>query len=181
MLDLDKPVIEPGHERKLHRENWSRLLGAWRPIDFVRVRLELGDAILADGYGALTLLDRGASQLDGSELAATSRELGLGLGDPALALRQVSKEVSQLGLPRLQVRCAQPEHALDRSARISQKFLATLEVGNRLVETCCMLVELASPFGDEVFEPFLWSRASRKGSPDDAAQAIGHVRGRVSI
>ena len=181
MLDLDEPVIEPGHERKLHRENWSRLLGAWRPIDFVRVRLELGDAILADGYGALTLLDRGASQLDRSELAATSRELALGLGDPALALRQVSKEVSQLGLPGLQVRCAQPEHALDRSARISQKFLATLEVGDRLVKASCMLVELASPFGDEVFQPFLWSRARRKGSPDDAAQAIGRVRGCVSI
>lgn len=113
-VDLEEPVVRSRHEGKLDRPRQDRWLRAPHDVRVLHLRLELGDAFLPRSHVALASFDRGAHELHGAQLAASSCQVGFGFCEARFTIREVAQEVGELGLARLEIGVTEPEHALDR-------------------------------------------------------------------
>ena len=166
---LHESVRRPRNERELYAlsppnaEALRRALGD--------LRLERGELRFAGGHVSLAALDGGPLELDRTEVLPTACDLRFRLRDLGLALRQIAQEVGELVLTSLEVVSSEPEHPLDRGARVAQQLLPFLQIGDRRVESRRRLVQLPAALGEERLETLLGSRPGRQHPTHEPAAA----------
>ena len=140
-------------------------------LPVAQIRGHLLEGGLALRRGLLTPLERGAAELDGSELLLAERNVAFLLAYGLLAGPELDRERGQLGLPLVELGRAVAEHLLDRAPEPGRLFLAALEALDRLLQPLCLLLELAATVADQRVDRLLVV-GRREQRPQPVANAV---------
>ena len=159
-VDLDEPVAVARNERKLHELGLDRRRGRGGAF----VQLAWSSAICSSR--ASTARSRRSRAARFNSTAPRScrrrRDVGLRLGEASVPIGELLEISAELCLARLEIGRPEPEHAFDRSSRVAKELLTAFELGDRLVKSLRMLVELAAPLREQLFEPLLCPRPGER-------------------
>ena len=125
----------------------SRSASSQLPV--AQIRRHLLEGRLALRRRLLAPLDRGAAELDGSELLLAERDVALLLAHGLVAGAKLDRERGQLGLPLVELGRAVAEHLLDRAPESCGLLLAPLEALDRLLQPLGLLLDLAAAVADQ--------------------------------
>jgi hypothetical protein len=170
LIDLDEPVAVAWHEREpdvllASRLGAGGLVGRAGRLGQLTLALLQRELLLRERVFAL--LDARAPQLDGAELAAAPRQVGLLLAEALLARGQLANQLRELRLAGVEIARPEPQEAFERGSRVAQEGLAALEVRDRVLECGRLRLELQPALGHLLLEPVLgwWAAAAAHDPP----------------